>query len=75
MKTVKGWVREFIDLALLFIAVGVVAQIIFGNDVPFVSGVTQNLMSFIGGLGENGMVGVLALLVIVWVFNRNKAAA
>lgn len=72
MKTVKGWVREFIDVAILFIAVGVVAQIIFGSNVPFFSGITTNLMEFITALGSNGVVGLIALFVIVWVFSKNK---
>ena len=72
MKTVKGWVREFIDVAILFIAVGVVAQIIFGSEVPFFSGITNNLMDFITSLGSNGVVGLIALFVIVWVFTKNK---
>mgnify|MGYP003340024448 CR=1 FL=1 len=75
MKTVKGWVREFVDVAMLFIAVGVVAQIIFGSNVPFFSGVTNNLMEFIKELGSNGVVGLIALFVIVWVFSKNKVQA
>jgi hypothetical protein len=74
MKTVKGWVREFVDVAMLFIAVGVVAQIIFGPKVPFFNGVTENLMGFINSLGNNGFVGLIALFVIVWVFSKKNAA-
>jgi hypothetical protein len=32
MTTIKGWARELIDLSLLFIAVGVIVQIIFGKS-------------------------------------------
>ena len=74
MKTVKGWVSEFVDVAMLFIAVGVVAQIIFGPKVPFFSGVTENLMGFINSLGSNGVVGLIALFVIVWVFSKKNTA-
>ena len=74
MKTVKGWVREFVDVAMLFIAVGVVPQIIFGPKVPFFNGVTENLMGFINSLGNNGVVGLIALFVIVWVFSKKNAA-
>ena len=51
INVVKGWIREFIDLALLFIAVGVVVQIIFGPDVEYFSAITKNLMAFISELG------------------------
>jgi len=75
INTVKGWVREFIDVAILFIAVGVVAQIIFGSEVPFFAGITQNLMEFIKSIGSNGVVGLIALFVIIWVFNKNKVTS
>ncbi|MEE2908056.1 MAG: hypothetical protein VX527_09530 [Planctomycetota bacterium] len=70
INVVKGWIREFIDLALLFIAVGVVVQIIFGPDVTYFSSITDNLMGFIAELGNGGFVGLIALFVIVWVFTK-----
>lgn len=73
MEMFKGWVREFIDLLLLFIAVGVVVQIAFGSNVPFFGGITNNLMGFVSQLGSNGLVGLIALLVIIAVFNRRTA--
>ena len=72
-KVVKGWIREFVDVAVLFVAVGVMVQILFGNNVPFFNCVTTNLMSFITQLGSNGLVGLIALFVIVWVFQKDKA--
>ncbi len=71
MATIKGWARELIDLSLLFIAVGVIVQIIFGKDDGwFFGGVTERLMSFIDELGNGGFVGLIALLVIVYVFSK-----
>lgn len=74
IKVVKGWVKEFVDITLLFIAVGVIVQIVFGKDVPFFSGITSNLMDFIGQLGQNGITGLIALFVIVWVFTKERVA-
>ncbi len=71
INVVKGWIREFVDLALLFIAVGVVVQIIFGEtNATFFTDITSNLMNFIKQLGEGGFVGLIALFVIVWVFTK-----
>ena len=72
-KVVKGWIREFVDVAVLFVAVGVMVQILFGSNVPFFNSVTTNLMNFITQLGSNGLVGLIALFVIVWVFTKEKA--
>jgi len=70
LDTFKSWVGEFIELALMLISVGVLVQIIFGKDVMFFSNITDNLMAFITGLGNGGFVGLIALLVIVSIFNR-----
>jgi len=72
-KVVKGWIREFVDVAVLFVAVGVMVQILFGSNVPFFNSVTTNLMNFITQLGSNGLVGLIALFVIVWVFQKDRA--
>ena len=31
-ELVKGWARELVDIMLLFIAIGVLVQIIFGTE-------------------------------------------
>ena len=72
-KVVKGWIREFVDVAILFVALSVMVQILFGNNVPFFKDVTANLMRVIAQLGTNGLVGLIALFVIVWVFQKDKA--
>jgi hypothetical protein len=69
--TLKSWTSEFIDIAMLFIAVGVLAQIIFGKTW-FFGGITDNLMSFISGFGNNGLVGLIALMVILAVFSKRS---
>jgi len=71
--TLKTWTSEFIDIAVLFIAVGVLAQIIFGKtNTWFFGGITDNLMSFISGFGNNGLVGLIALMVILAVFSKRS---
>ena len=75
MTTIKGWARELIDLSLLFIAVGVIVQIIFGKSEEaswFFGGITERLMAFINELGSAGFVGLIALLVILYVFSKKN---
>jgi len=53
--------------------VGVLAQIIFGKtNTWFFGGITDNLMSFISGFGNNGLVGLIALMVILAVFSKRS---
>lgn len=70
-EIVKGWARELVDIMLLFIALGVLVQIIFGTEsTGFFGKVTSNLMAFVGQLGQGGFVGLIALLVIISVFSK-----
>ena len=73
-ELVKGWARELLDIMLLFIALGVLVQIIFGTDnTTYFGKVTGNLMAFVSTLGSNGFVGLIALLVIISVFTKRTS--
>ena len=70
-ELVKGWARELVDIMLLFIAIGVLVQIIFGTDsTSFFGKVTGNLMTFIAQLGSGGFVGLIALMIIISIFTK-----
>ena len=70
-----GMAGEFLghvmDLGIKLIAVGVVLQILFGAAVPFLSiDVVGAIAKFVGALGEKGLVGLIALAVIFWAWNK-----
>ena len=70
-ELVKGWARELVDIMLLFIALGVLVQIIFGTDnTSYFGKITGNLMNFVTQLGSNGFVGLIALLIIISIFTK-----
>ncbi|MSR33219.1 MAG: hypothetical protein EXS12_00205 [Phycisphaerales bacterium] len=70
-EIVKGWARELVDIMILFIALGVLVQIIFGTEsTGFFGKVTGNLTGFIQQLGNGGFVGLIALLVILSIFAK-----
>jgi len=70
---VKKWIGEITEISLLLIALGVSVEILFGSSVPFLSGIVTNLTGMISTLGENGLVGLVALGVILFLFQRRKA--
>ena len=72
---VKSFATQLIELLLLFIALGVLARITFGDKVTFFNGVVENLMALISQFGSNGLVGLIALLLIVSIYRRNSASA
>lgn len=72
LEEVKRWIAEFTEIALLLIAFGVAVQILCG-EVPIFGGVVTNLTKFLSTLGDNGFVGLVALGIILWLFQRRRA--
>jgi hypothetical protein len=75
LKEVRTWLGEITEIALLLIALGIAVEIIFGSTVPFFGGVVANLTTLLNSLGENGLVGLIALGIILFLFHRKKAVA
>jgi hypothetical protein len=73
LEQVKRWLGEFVEIALLLIALGVAIEILFGTNALFFGQVVGNLTTLIQGLGDNGLVGLIALGIIVWLFRRRVA--
>ena len=71
----KRWLGEITEISLLLIALGIAVEILFGNAVPFFGGVVANLTALLNSLGENGLVGLIALGIILFLFYRKKAVA
>ena len=70
---IKKWLAEITEIALLLVALGVVVEILFGNTVPFFGQVVGNITGLIKTLGENGLVGLIALGIIIYLFNKKRA--
>ena len=71
----KKWLAEITEVALLLIALGVAVEILFGSSVPFIGGVVGNMTALLKTLGDNGLVGLIALGIILFLFHRKKSVA
>ena len=70
--TAKRWLVQLTEIGLLLVALGIVLQLLFGVKVAFITGdVVNNLIGLIKALGENGIVGLIALAIILWLFSKN----
>ncbi|MGA2171748.1 MAG: hypothetical protein ABSG82_01875 [Sedimentisphaerales bacterium] len=72
---IKKWLAEITEIALLLIALGIAVEILFGNAVPFFGGVVANITALLKTLGDNGLVGLIALGIIMFLFYRKRAVA
>lgn len=74
LQNVKGWIGALTDIGLMLLALGIVAALLAGPNVPFLGGVVGNLVTLIKELGSNGLVGLIALGVILWLFSNRRVA-
>ncbi len=69
----KGWLSQIVELGLLLIALGIVLQILFGRAVSFIPGdVVGNLIAVVKTMGDNGLAGMIAIGVILWLFWKRQ---
>lgn len=69
----KGWLGQIVELGLLLIALGIVLQLLFGREVGFIPGdIVGNLIAVVKALGDNGLVGLIAIGVILWLFWKRQ---
>jgi hypothetical protein len=59
------------DIAIALLALGIVLQLLFGSAMPFLGNdIGANIVGFIKGLGGQGLVGLIAIAVVVYILNR-----
>ena len=67
MKILSGFtsqVNELTRVVISLLALGIVVSLLGGN-VPFVSGIADNIVGLVQGLGDAGIVGLIAALIIL----------
>lgn len=70
---ISSWIKGVTQISLLLLALGITWQVLFGNVVPFVGGdVVGNIMSLIKDIGSQGLVGLLTLGILFWLFRHYK---
>jgi hypothetical protein len=74
LEELKRWLGEITEISLLLIALGIAVEILFGNAVPFFGSVVANLTALLQTLGDNGLVGLIALGIIIFLFRKRAVA-
>jgi len=67
MKMLAGFagpVRSLTHVVIALLGLGIVVSLLGGN-VPFVSGIADNIVGLVQSLGDAGIVGLIAAIIIL----------
>jgi hypothetical protein len=74
LPVIKEWVGALTELALMLLALAIVLSLLVGANLPFFGAVTANIMAWVKDMGANGLVGLITLGIILWLFSNRKMA-
>jgi high-affinity Fe2+/Pb2+ permease len=74
IDTLKEWIGALTELALMLLALAIVLSLLVGANLPFFGTVTANIMAWVKDMGGNGLVGLITLGLILWLFSGRKMA-
>ena len=67
MKMLQGFsstISSLTNVVISLLGLGIVVSLLGGN-VPFVSGIADNIVGLVQGLGDAGIVGLIAAIIIL----------
>ena len=74
IESIKAWIGAITDVGLMLQALAIVATLLVGGNLPFFGAVVSNIVALIKDLGANGLVGLIALGLIIWLFSKRSVS-
>ena len=67
----KEYLNKFLEVGVLLLAVSIIAEILFGPNVPFFgSQVTNNLIGLLNNLGDQGIAALIIVFALIFVYRK-----
>ena len=71
INIIKYYLRQFVELGVLLLAVSVFAELLFGPDVAFFgSTVTKNLIALLDSIGDQGVAALIIIFAVIFVYRK-----
>ncbi len=70
----KSWIGGLTYLGLMLLGLAIVASLLVGGTLPFFGGVVGNIIGLVKELGSNGLVGLIAVGLVMWLFSKRTLA-
>ena len=62
-----GQIKMLTGVVIALLGLGIVVSLLGGN-VPFVSGIADNIINLVQSLGDAGIVGLIAAVIILGLY-------
>tara|TARA_B100001765_G_C19184289_1_gene197916 strand:+ start:103 stop:360 length:258 start_codon:yes stop_codon:yes gene_type:complete len=71
IATIRYYLRQLLELGVLLLGVTVFAELLFGPNVAFFgSQVTQNLITLLDSIGDQGVAALIIIFAVIFVYRK-----
>ena len=71
ISKITSYLNKFLEVGVLLLGVSIIAEILFGPNVPFFgSQVTNNIISLLNSLGNQGTAALIVVFAVLYVYRR-----
>ena len=72
LKSIIKFLNSIIDILIPIIAVSLLLGVVFGPDAPFVGSIYLNINQVISMIGQDGLLGLIAIIIILFYIRKNR---
>ncbi|MDA9094542.1 hypothetical protein N9833_00685 [Gammaproteobacteria bacterium] len=72
LASLTTFLNKLTKLLIPLVVVSLLLGVIFGPDTPFVGDVYKNISNILNMLGEDALLALVSLIIILSYFNLNK---
>ena len=72
LASLASFLNKVTKVLIPLVVVSLLLGIIFGTDTPFVGDVYKNISNILNMLGEDALLALVSLIIILSYFNLNK---
>lgn len=66
LSSITGWARDIVDFGLALVLVFLIVDLLFGTT----TGIVGNVSALIRSFTDNGLVGLITLVVFVAIYSK-----
>ena len=76
LDTVRHWIAQIVYILLVLVPLAIVLHVLFAGQMAFVGEVVPNLIGLLRQFGDAGLIGLIALGIVIWLFGEiNRASS